>query len=137
MADIENIFEECPELHDWIKSITRYGEFEKFVIVEQEEPGNSKSVRVKLWTDNNSYSISASLPVDGYDGYLGCIASARKPRVGEDWTRGNDLADGPYSIGTWRKIVNGIVAYELSKLEISVQLPADEEAPVLVGEPIG
>ena len=26
--------------------------------------------------------------------YLGCVAQARKPRAGEDWTRGSDLADG-------------------------------------------
>ena len=44
------------------------------------------------------------------------MVQTRKPRAGEDWNRGNDLADGPYSEETWREIVNDIVAYELVKV---------------------
>ena len=49
-------------------------------------------------------------------GYLGCVGQTRKARAGEDWLRGNDLADGSYSKETWQKIKNDILAYELVKV---------------------
>ena len=49
-------------------------------------------------------------------GYLGCIATTRKPRAGENWNRGNDLADGGYCKETWREIKDDILAYELVKV---------------------
>jgi len=67
-------------------------------------------VRVKLFTDGHEYSISAT------PGYLGCGVSTRKPRPGEDWARGNDLADGEFSEGTWLRILKDIVAYELKSI---------------------
>jgi hypothetical protein len=50
-------------------------------------------------------------------GYLGCIASCRKPRVGETWHRGSDLADGPYSKETFFKIIGDIVSLELKTIQ--------------------
>lgn len=110
---LDSIQSEYPDLYDWVKSITRYGDFEKFVRVTHQDEG----VRVCLWTEENTYHICARLPAEGSDGYLGCIASARKPLAGEDWTRGNDLPDGPYSMETWHDIVNGMLAYELVKVK--------------------
>jgi len=52
----------------------------------------------------------------GKDNYLGCAAGTRKPRAGEDWTRGNDLSDGAFTYKTWRKIKNDIIAHELVKV---------------------
>jgi hypothetical protein len=46
-------------------------------------------------------------------GYLGCIASSRRWRAGEDWHRGSDLPDGPLTEETWRSILAAIVSYEL------------------------
>lgn len=46
-------------------------------------------------------------------GYLGCIASNRYPRLGEHWRRGNDLPDGPLTRETWEKIKDAIISYEL------------------------
>jgi hypothetical protein len=37
-------------------------------------------------------------------------------RAGEDWVRGNDLPDGPFSKETWDRIIYAIVRYELVKL---------------------
>lgn len=50
------------------------------------------------------------------DGYLGCVVTARKMRAGEDWNRGNDLADGPFDETTWLSILTSIVNYELVQL---------------------
>lgn len=72
--------------------------------------------RVQLFTQSHRYTIAARPPCGDDDGYLGCTASARTPLAGEDWTRGNDLADGPYSDATWIEIVYSILGYELVRL---------------------
>jgi hypothetical protein len=59
-----------------------------------------------IYTDTYRYCIRAS------SNYLGCQVSARKPDAGEDWHRGNDLADGDFSKDTWNKIIADIVGYE-------------------------
>lgn len=71
--------------------------------------------RVRIYTDNNSYAIVGNYKDNGGD-YLGCMASSRKPRAGEDWTRGSDLADGSLEWSTWVRIISDIVAYELVKV---------------------
>jgi hypothetical protein len=79
-------------------------------------------VRIRLYTETNCYAIVAKDRGDPVgelkNAYLGCIASTRKPRAGEDWTRGNDLPDGPFSEETWRKILGAIVGYELVKVHV-------------------
>lgn len=70
--------------------------------------------RVFLYTATNRYSIVAKPREDG--GYLGCTASSRKSRAGEDWFRGNDLPDGPLTEETWQEILAGIVRYELQTI---------------------
>jgi hypothetical protein len=81
----------------------------------------SKELNEKYWltthfyTETHRYHISACLHKDDST-YLGAIASTRKPRAGEDWTRGNDLPDGDFSQETWNKIKNAIIRYELERL---------------------
>lgn len=65
-----------------------------------------------IYTNEHQYSITANVE-EGGRSYLGCISSNRKPRAGEDWTRGNDLADGDLSLETWNRILGDIVSYEL------------------------
>lgn len=106
----------CPELLEWLKEISRYSRVEKFIL-----PDYKNGIHIYLYTHNYKYSISARPPgvdIKGEekDTYLGCTATTRKPRAGEDWNRGNDLADGKYCIETWRRIVNDIVSYELVKV---------------------
>lgn len=124
---------EFPELYNWVKTISRCRKIEDFVIIDYK--GNRAIIR--FFTKNYQYRITARLPrttreyfvetdktgkivgesnapID--DGYLGCVAQARKSRAGEDWNRSRDLADGKYHEKTWKRIVNDIVAFELVKV---------------------
>lgn len=75
-------------------------------LVEFREGNSPDSFR--LLTATHSYHITCR------DDYLGCIASSRKPREGETWTRGNDLPDGPADENTLAEIVQAMLGYELS-----------------------
>ena len=93
---------------------------------EGDPEGSEYRLRVRLYTNDHVYAIVAH-DRSKDNGYLGCVASTRKPRAGEDWTRGNDLADGPFNRETWEKIKNDIIAYELVPLapkhEAKVDIP--------------
>lgn len=65
--------------------------------------------RFLLYTEAHVYSVVVT------DTYLGCTATNRKPLIEEDWTRGNDLADGKFSHETFVKVLLDIVGYELSR----------------------
>ena len=97
-------------LFSWLSNLDKHGG--NHMILLQDERG----ISVSLFTSDHKYSIRARRPDDD-DGYLGCIASTRKPLTGEDWSRGNDLPDGPYDEKTWQSILNAIVGYELQKIE--------------------
>jgi len=95
------------------------------------DKSNAK-VRMMLYTNDHSYSIMAIPPGVrglGDDGYLGCMSSSRKPRTGEDWKRGNDLADGSFCYETWIKIVRDIVGYELVKIQRPISLMYQDQGP--------
>lgn len=82
--------------------------------------------RYRIYTSDHCYVISAV--VKAYGGtYLGCVVSARKPRAGEKYARGNDLPDGEFNYDTWLRIVHAIVGYELVPLERSEPPVEDEE----------
>lgn len=68
--------------------------------------------RICVYTDINRYTIVCTS-----DGYLGCTASSRKPRAGEDWPRGNDLPDGEYGHETWFEIIRAILSYEMVRVQ--------------------
>ena len=72
---------------------------------------------VYFYTKNNRVSLVIS-PSSSRDGttYFRCQVSSRKPRAGEDWTRGNDLPDGKFNEDTWIRIKNAIISYELVKI---------------------
>ncbi|KKL14963.1 hypothetical protein LCGC14_2510350 [marine sediment metagenome] len=72
-------------------------------------------VHFYIYTNEHQYSISANVK-EGGRSYLGCISNNRKPRAGEDWTRGSDLIDGDLSLETWNRILGDIVSYELVKI---------------------
>ena len=93
------------ELRGFIKELSRYGD-KKFLWKDLGE----KRVRVYIYTDNHFYAIDAT------SDYLGCVASSRKPRPGEDWTRGSDLSDGKLNKETWHRILADIVGYELKSI---------------------
>ena len=109
------------DLKQWIeRDLTRFGESKNHLEVKLEPSAavGGDQYEAVIYTETNSYYISArnSLGGDQDQGYLGCVASCRKPRAGEDWTRGNDLSDGPLSKRTWRSILGDIVSYEMVKV---------------------
>lgn len=66
---------------------------------------------IYLYTDTHVYHITTTS-----SGYLGCTASTRKARPGEEWTRGNDLPNGRFSEYTLQSILGAIVGYELKEV---------------------
>lgn len=121
-------------LNWWLREIARYGRTEDHVeLVEVKvDYGTTgvtgrdlsllgaagaieERVHVCIYTDTNRFHINAVWRAKD-DGYLGCTSEARRPRAGEDWHRGSDLADGPLTKGTWHRILADIVSYEMVKV---------------------
>ena len=123
MANIE-------QLKGWIKcDLGRFADYDSHVHDLGMESAEGREIqctwRFALFTNDNRYSFVARERKEG--AYLGCIASSRKPRAGEDWTRGRDLADGSLSEDTWRKILAEIVSYELVRLAPKVEPQSVQE----------
>lgn len=121
------------EFKKWLKEIC--WDFDKFFIIEEwtkNEERNDNGIKCKFYTNDHYYSIVA-IDRDDEDGYLGCITSCRKPRAGEDWTRGNDLPDGKLTRETWENIKDGIIRYEIVKLSPKVEPQTDD---CVIGESI-
>ena len=113
------VINDFPELKDWLKKISRFGKFEDFIFISDYK--ERESIRFQIFTKEYQYFIKACAPGIAKDGgekdtYLGCIGQCRKPRAGEDWTRGRNLADGAYCEETWNEIANDILAFELVKV---------------------
>ena len=112
---LPQIRECCPELAGWYGEITGgvCGLVDAAVIQQVGET----TYRTTFFTDRHVYAVRSRPPcLDSPGGYLGCVAAARKAMAGEGYTRGNDLADGPYSYETWQRIVKDILAYEIMPL---------------------
>jgi len=108
----EDVLKFSKDLYQWLYSISRYGNVDKTMIILSVD--NYDYVVILFYTAENTYRITASVKSN----YLGCTVSTRKPRVGEWWDRGSDLPDGDFKYKTWKKIVNGIVSYEMKNLQI-------------------
>lgn len=104
--------------------IGRWGNKNKVILND-----NVDNCKIIFYTNDHCYSIHAKYPKsdeNGADnGYLGCIANTRKPLAGEDWNRGNDLADGGCGQETWHRILEDIIAFEL--VPIAEKRPDDLE----------
>lgn len=115
MASIENF-------KTWLqRDLSRFGKNETHIEIVQDassepvQPSQAteqRIMKIHLYTNTNCYAITAHERTND-NGYLGCISSTRKPRAGEDWTRGSDLADGSLNETTWHKILADIVSYEM------------------------
>lgn len=86
----------------WMEYLYPYG-----IPEELEWKPDDSRLHVQLFTNDNEYQISASAT------YLGCISTTRKFRAGENWKRGSDLPDGPFSKKTFDSIIKRITGYEL------------------------
>ena len=145
------------QLKEWMTEILRYSRgmegdelkksFDEFVLTAGEENSPEEHwSRFYLYTQDHIYSISAReryfVNDDGSRGsgvggdYLGCTVVTRKPRAGEDWNRGNDLADGPLNRETWEKIKNDIIGYELVKLVPKPNYIAEDKTPSEIVKPL-
>jgi len=114
---MSNMYEEVKR---WIeRDLCPFGNFSDRI--EEVELDTADRYRFRFYTENNKYSIDVT-----DDGYLGCVVSSRKPRAGEEWTRGNDLPDGRCVEKTWDSIKNAIIRYEVVKLSKPVAQPVDE-----------
>lgn len=130
MSKVEGEASKVNQLKQWVKDICRYGRVKDFVKIledkrEEKEKRNEDRLTFNIYTETHRYRITA-LDRSKDEGYLGCTASTRKPRTGEDWTRGNDLPDGEFTKETWEHIKNGILAYELVKLAPKTEPMANE-----------
>ena len=118
----DELTQSFPELTRWLNAII--ARFDKAALIFYYK--EDKKVVIKLFTEIHSYHISARRRNKSRNkddlGYLGCVASTRKPRVGESWTRGRDLADGIYSEQTWINILCDIVGYEMKPLDIDIEI---------------
>lgn len=113
-----NLQECADKLYQWfLETVRRHKyEFNDCIYVDDD------CVKMSLFTDTNHYSITAKPPHDGYEGYLGCTMTSRKPRAGEDWHRGNDCLDGPFTKEIWLGILGDIIAMEL----VDIKRPISE-----------
>jgi hypothetical protein len=103
---------------EWSKELCRWDRDDWFIhwsTVPENYNTEEVYIRFRIYTRDNIYSIGARFRKNGKD-YLGCTVSKRKPRAGEDWTRGNDLPDGSFNRQTWERIKDSIIQYELVKI---------------------
>jgi len=100
-------------MKEWLRDFARAGMDKVYIEKDTGRQDNGEwEFKALLYTTTHCYTIIA---VDRHDndGYLGCFAKYRYPLLGEHWRRGNDLADGPLARGTWERIKNDIISYEL------------------------
>lgn len=109
----------APDFAIWLKEIVRYGNVDSQAIILSNLNGDDNNFRVTIYTNDHCYAFYGYAPSENKpDGYLGAGVTTRKPRVGEDWNRGNDLPDGKYCKKTFDAIVKRIVAFELKNLQL-------------------
>lgn len=115
----EQYEEAITQMRQWLSSFYSPSKIDRALHIEKACSLTGKNeelrLRAKLWTCNNEFSISGVIR-DG-SSYLGCSSRSRKPRTGETWTRGNDLADGQFTNETWHKIVLSILRYEIEEIK--------------------
>jgi len=90
-------------------------------------------IKFKIYTEANIYYIT-SVWLDYHANYFGCQVNSRTSRVGEDWTRGNDLSDGYFCRKTWEKIKSDIIRFEMKALSKYVE-HGHWAKPKAVGDP--
>ena len=118
------------EFWNWVNSLVRFGASPNSYIqwdMDRVTSDGKYYGDVAFYTRTHIYYITCRVSIPNLktfkdeSSYLGCVVSARKPIAGETHYRGNDLADGEFSVETWNKIVLDIVRYELVKISHSAR----------------
>lgn len=125
------------QLKDWLRALGRFINVSEFAKIDREEldvEQGEERISITIFTNDYSYHIRGR-DVYNEDGYLGAVMSSRKPKAGESWTRGRDLADGPFTKRTWEKIKDDIIGCELIPLEIDdsqkEKVPEEQEPRIV------
>ena len=104
------------QMREWLSKIYPPSQVDRALYIEKvQSPEEELRIRTKIWTFSNEYTIVVYVGKES--NYLGCVAGSRKSRTGEDWYRGNDLADGKFSEETWQRILRDIVRYEAEEIK--------------------
>lgn len=101
----------CPELVFWAGNFAK-----KFIPFHWKDEDEVDHYFIRFCTETYQFRISVKR-----NEYLMPSMQSRKPRVGETWTRGNDLSDGSYSEYTWNMIMRKVV--EVESLALEIELP--------------
>lgn len=84
------------------------------------------------YTTNNIYSLNARINRSRpNDSYLGGFMTSRQHRPGETWTRGNDLADGPFEFATFQEFLMDMLSAEMidvNQRKLSWGLSSEEQS---------
>lgn len=116
----ENEFKEKrPDLYNWLVDHWGDGVSDYCVFIHKSLDDENDLVRVKLYTNENMYSIKTMLGRD--KDYMDCVAQSRKCEVGEDWHRGRDLSDGKYDPSTFKRIMRDILEREFLEVNVSTE----------------
>jgi len=107
------------QLSSWLREIVPFGNTGEYVLWEERDDW----WHARIYTKDHRYTITTHK--DGR--YLGCQAKTTFHRPGEDWTRGNDLPDGPFNRETWEAIKNRMVGYELQPLSDYILNPPETD----------
>ena len=105
------------EFLNWIQALGRFGSQPEFT-----SNNDGMDMSITITTHSARYGITAIMPATERPespGYLGCIASTPGG--------GNDLADGPFNLHTWAKILADMLAYEAASYK--PPQPAEPQAP--------
>jgi hypothetical protein len=89
----------------WLENFTYFNQKAIDVVVNCEDV-----LSIKIFTSIHNYNFRITST------YLGCSASIRTPRTGEDWCRGNDLPDGEFNKETLVEILGAIMFYESKEI---------------------
>ena len=116
LSDMEVFPELFSKLHEWLSAQKFFGK-DRVEVVEM----NFEAVNIRLYTATYCYSIYVNKGRGEWGDSMGCIVSCRTRRAGEDWHRGSDLPDGPYSKETFDRIIMSIIGFECIKVEPDVK----------------
>jgi len=113
-------------LKQWFQEDLRYANWNRDVEILKD---TETECSIRIYTETHKYHIGAK---NGPLGYMGCEATTRKPRAGEDHTRGNDLPDGHFTRENWSSIIASIVGYELVRVHRHRAIPQQNESTSVV-----